>query len=115
LIVDGEAVVRETAASILEAEGLTVLAASDGESALQVARNPGAIDLVLLDLTIPGCAVEQTHRTLRELLPAAGILLISGFTEPSVLSKLCADPRTRFLQKPFSAAALSTLVRSLLS
>jgi FixJ family two-component response regulator len=70
--------------------------------------------LVLLDLSIPGSSAEDTHRALRALLPSAGILLISGFSEPSMLSKLCQDPRTRFLQKPFSAQALRTMVRTLL-
>jgi len=114
LVVDDETVVRETAASILEAEGLTVLAACDGTSAIQVAKNATDIDLILLDLSIPGSSAEETHRALRALLPAAGILLISGFSEPSVLNELCQDARTRFLQKPFSAQALTTMVRGLL-
>lgn len=114
LIVDDDAMVRETAAAILEAEGYTVLAASDGTTAIEVAQNAGIIDAVLLDLTIPGCSAEATHHKLRQVLPDSGILLISGYSEPSVLNKLLDEPRTRFLQKPFSAEALAQGVQSLL-
>ena len=114
LIVDDEAVVRETAAALLEAQGYTVLASADGETALEAAKNAGAIDVVLLDLTIPGCSAEELHRGLRGALPDAGILLISGYSEPNVLTKLLEQPRTLFLQKPFSADGLCTQVRALL-
>lgn len=114
LIVDDESVVRETAATILQAQGLTVLVASDAATAITVAESAGSIDVVVLDLSIPGSSAEETHRTLRRQLPDAGILLISGYSEPTVLSKLCEDPRTRFLQKPFSAQALASHVRTLL-
>jgi two-component system, cell cycle sensor histidine kinase and response regulator CckA len=114
LIIDDESVVRETAAAILEAQGLTVLASADAATALDAARNAGRIDVVLLDLSIPGSSSEATHQSLRELLPDASIVLISGYSEPSVLLALSADPRTRFLQKPFSADSLSSLVGSLL-
>jgi signal transduction histidine kinase/CheY-like chemotaxis protein len=114
LVVDDEAVVRETAAAVLEAQGLTVLSAADGDAGVQAARNAGRIDLVLLDLSIPGRSAEETHGMLREALPDASILLISGYSEPGVLSKLLEQPRTHFLQKPFSADALATRVRSLL-
>ena len=114
LIVDDDAMVRETAAAILEAEGYTVLAASDGATAIEATKNAGAIDVVLLDLTIPGCSAADTHRRLREVLPDAGILLISGYSEPGMLRKLLDEPKTRFLQKPFSAGGLAQNVQSLL-
>jgi CheY-like chemotaxis protein len=115
LVVDDESVVRETASAILEAQGFTVLASPDASAAIDAARNAGHIDVVLLDLSIPGSSAEVTHQSLRELLPDASIVLISGYSEPSVLLKLNADPRTRFLQKPFSAEGLSGLVRSLVA
>ncbi|MEY4513262.1 MAG: hypothetical protein RLZZ450_5384 [Pseudomonadota bacterium] len=114
LIVDDEAVVRETAVALLENQGFTVLAAADGDSAVEAAKNAGTIDIVLLDLTIPGCSAEDVHHRLRQVLPNAGILLISGYSEPGVLEKLLEQPRTRFLQKPFSAAALTQQVQALL-
>jgi signal transduction histidine kinase len=116
LIVDDEAVVRETASALLEAQGFTTLASWDAETALACAKNAGgAIDAVMLDLTIPGCSAEDLHGRLRSLLPDAGILLVSGYSEPSVLRRLLERPRTRFLEKPFTAEALSTQLEALLA
>jgi PAS domain S-box-containing protein len=114
LVVDDEALVRETAAAVLESQGFTVLVSADADAAVEAAQNAGAIDVVLLDLTIPGRSAEAAHRMLREVLPLASILLISGYSEPGVLGKLLEEPRTHFLQKPFSAEALATRVSSLL-
>ncbi|HEX6244573.1 MAG TPA: ATP-binding protein, partial [Polyangiales bacterium] len=114
LIVDDEPVVRETIAAILEMQGFTVLAAADGECAVEAVHNAGGIDVVVLDLTIPGSSAEDTHRALRQLLPHAGILLTSGYSEPGTLDKLCEDRRTRFIQKPFSAESLSQHIVGLL-
>jgi CheY-like chemotaxis protein len=114
LVVDDEPVVRETAAAVLEAQGYTVLASSDGDAAIEVAKNAGGIDVVLLDMTMPGYSAVDVHRGLRSALPDAGILLISGYTEPSVLTKLLEEPRTRFLQKPFSADELCIQIQRLL-
>jgi two-component system, cell cycle sensor histidine kinase and response regulator CckA len=114
LIVDDETVVRETAAAMLEAQAFTVLSSADGQSALEAAKNAGSIDVILLDLNMPGCSAEDVHRRLRDVFPQAGILLISGYSEPAVLAKLLEQPRTRFLRKPFSAAELSAQVHALL-
>jgi CheY-like chemotaxis protein len=114
LVVDDEPVVRETVAAILETQGFTVLAAADAGCAVQAAKNAGGIDVVVLDLTMPGSSAIDTHRLLRQLLPQAGILLTSGYSEPGMVEKLCADRRTRFIQKPFSAESLSQQVVALL-
>jgi CheY-like chemotaxis protein len=114
LIVDDEPVVRETIAAILETQGFTVLAAPDAECAIEAAKNAGGIDVVVLDLTMPGSSADETHSALRKLLPHAGVLLTSGYSEPGIVDRLCEDRRTRFIQKPFSAESLAQQVVALL-
>ncbi|WP_415908551.1 CHASE domain-containing protein [Oleiharenicola sp. Vm1] len=66
LVVDDEAHVREMTTLALEMAGLEVMQASDGERALQLCReHPEMIDLILLDLTMPGLSGEETLRRLR--------------------------------------------------
>ena len=114
LIVDDEAMVRETACAVLEAHGFTVLAAQDGTAAVQAAEHARAIDVVLLDMNMPGPAVVETHAALRNLLPDARILLTSGYNEPELLNKLLQDRATQFLAKPFSAKGLCDQISALL-
>jgi CheY-like chemotaxis protein len=54
LVVEDEARVREAVSHLLEIEGYGVVEASDGGQALRVLRGPDRVDLVLLDLMMPG-------------------------------------------------------------
>ncbi|MFT3922074.1 MAG: ATP-binding protein [Myxococcales bacterium] len=114
LVVDDESVVREIAVAVLEARGFTVLSAADGTAAIEVAQSAGSVDLVLLDMTMPGPSVDEVHRALRSALPGVRVLLTSGYSEPVVLGKLLEEPGTSFLQKPFSASTLVEQVHALL-
>jgi two-component system, cell cycle sensor histidine kinase and response regulator CckA len=113
LIVDDERVVRETTAMVLESYGFTVHSAADGDQAIKVAESLGC-DMVLLDMTMPGRSVLDTHQALRALLPHAPILLTSGYCEPATLNALLEKPATDFIQKPFSVSELGERIQSLL-
>lgn len=77
LSVDDNALLRLTRRKILEAEGYIVLSAADGEEALSL-FDGAAIDLVVLDLYMPGIdglGVAQKMKAQRPLVP---IILVSG-------------------------------------
>ena len=77
LSVDDNALLRLTRRKILEAEGYSVLSAADGEEALSL-FDGAAIDLVVLDLYMPGIdglGVAQEMKAQRPLVP---IILVSG-------------------------------------
>ncbi len=114
LIVDDEAVVRETTTDALEDHGFVVQTAEDGDGAIETVRRIGRVDVVLLDMTMPGLSVSDTHRALRKMLPDVPILLASGYNEPKVLTELLEEAGTEFIQKPFSGAALLERLHQLL-
>jgi DNA-binding response OmpR family regulator len=113
LIVDDERVVRETTTMVLQSHGFTVHTATDGEHAIESAKREGC-DLVILDMTMPGGSVHDTHQALRALLPDAPILLTSGYCEPNTLNALLEQPATDFIQKPFSIGELLERIQTLL-
>src|ERR1041385_4350217 len=79
LVVDDEVMVRNVARIILEKQGYFILAAADGEEALQIARKfPGAIDLVLSDINMPRIDGLQLMNKLLGERPGVKILLMSG-------------------------------------
>jgi signal transduction histidine kinase len=106
LIVDDEAIVREATSAVLEARGFTVHAAADGTAALAMLKLVGDVDAVLLDMTMPGAPIANVHASIRTALPEAPILLTSGYGEPEALPGLLEEPRTLFIEKPFSADEL---------
>jgi DNA-binding response OmpR family regulator len=77
LVVDDEAVIADTLATILEHNGMTALAAYDGKSALAIA-NVVPPDLLLTDVAMPGMSGLDLAIAVRHALPKCKILLFSG-------------------------------------
>lgn len=107
LIIDDELSVREAARDILQEAGVTVLTAPDGETGLAVFQeNKDGVDLVLLDLTMPGLHGEETLYALRQLNPDLRVIISSGYNQVDLSQQLLQHRYTIFLPKPYSAAAL---------
>lgn len=100
----------------LEAEGYQVTTAGDGPQALAIfAADPRAVDLVILDLMLPGMSGYAVCEKLREAGFDVPILMLSART--------LAEDRTRgfdlgadqYLMKPFDLDELLSRVRNLLA
>jgi len=116
LVADDEAIVREVAQDALVLAGFEVLLAVDGPSC--IARFTEAIDdidLVLLDLMMPGLSGEEVFRELRRLRPEVRVLLSSGYNEQETSSRFLGRDLSGFLQKPYASKDLVKQVRELLS
>jgi signal transduction histidine kinase/CheY-like chemotaxis protein len=115
LVVDDEASVAKVATRMLASAGLRVLVARDGEDALALHRaHRGKLDLVLLDLNMPGLPGDEVYRALRRDEPTLPILLSSGHPEEEALARLQGSEPLAFLQKPYGTDALRRRVRELL-
>lgn len=115
LVVDDEDTVRTAARNALEHFGYTVLLASNGREALDIAfRRVAAIDLVLLDVTMPEMDGEETLERLLALKPRLRVLLSSGFNEVEVVRRFSAKNPAGFIQKPYTAARLASAVKAAL-
>ncbi len=116
LLVEDEEPVRVVAGEILKTYGMVPYTAEDGPTGLALFRqNPGAIDLVLLDLLMPGMSGEQTLKELRAIAPHVRVLLMSGYSEGDVLGRLTSPTgRLGFIAKPFTRADLESSLRELL-
>jgi CheY-like chemotaxis protein len=115
LVVDDEPTVREVAEALLREEGYRVLVAADGREGLRVLREHGAaIDLVLLDLTMPGLGGEEALAEMRKLRPGVRVLLSSGYTQPDT-GEFPTENLAGFIQKPYGAEELRRKVASALS
>jgi len=107
LIVDDEEAVRAVTRGALEREGAMVEEAADGQEALQIlSRAPDAIDLVLLDVTMPGMSGYETLDALRLIREDMPVVMISGYMEPGVSLEARGAENVRFLHKPFRVDAL---------
>jgi len=115
LLVDDEIDVLEIGRQLLRRLGYTVKAVSSGAEALQIYEaHPAAIDLVLLDMVMPGMGGGETFDRLRQINPAVKVLLASGYSLEGQAEQILARGCDGFIQKPFDISALSAKLRSLL-
>jgi signal transduction histidine kinase/CheY-like chemotaxis protein len=115
LVVDDESAVRSAARRILERMGLRVREAENGRRALEVHAAEGPFDLIVCDMVMPAMGGRELISRLREKAPGIRVLLVSGFAPDEDARSLLETGALGFLEKPFSAAALTRAVRAALS
>lgn len=115
LVIDDEESVRDAVQDFLTHASLKVLlAASGAEGIVMYQRHADDIDLVILDLSMPGMDGEQALACLRELDPEVRVLLSSGYDEREVTQRFEDQNLAGFMQKPYRAGALIRKVFELL-
>jgi DNA-binding response OmpR family regulator len=110
LVVDDEYPIRRLLAGYLEAAGLTVIEANDGESAVAVLRERGA-DLALVDVMLPGVDGFEVVRRARAFTDVPILLVTARGEESQRVAglELGADD---YVVKPFSAPEVVARVRA---
>jgi PAS domain S-box-containing protein len=111
LLVDDDPTVREVGVEILRRFGYRVLAAEDGEEALELYdREQGAIDLVVLDWIMPGIGGEGCMKAILERNPDEKIVIASGYS----LEEPTRDGRARSIRKPYDVGQMLGVIREML-
>ncbi len=115
LVVDDEETVRDLAVEVLSLAGYQALAAAEGEQALQVLARPGAsVDLVLLDLVMPGLNGLDLLAHIKQRHPGVKVILVSGMYDAREEARPQWRQAEAFLPKPYRAPALLALARRIL-
>jgi len=115
LLVDDEETVLSIGKRMLERLGYDVLIAFDGLEALEIFRkHSDAIDLVILDLTMPHLDGEEAFRELRRVREDVCVLISSGYNEQDVIQRFAGKPLAGFLQKPYVFSDLESKIRGIL-
>jgi PAS domain S-box-containing protein len=116
LLVDDEPMVRRVGVRVLERLNFTALEASDGKEAItMVTENRGRIKIVLLDMHMPNMDGLSFARGLRQMLPQAQIVAMSGRFDDPTRKELAALGVREFLHKPFREDQLSAALQRVLS
>ena len=116
LIVDDEETVRTVAARMIERLGFTVVLSADGREAMEKFRaDPTRFVFVLLDLTMPHLAGEETFRQMRQLNPGIRVILTSGFNQQEAINRFTGKGLAGFIQKPFELSNLTQVIRTVVS
>jgi two-component system, cell cycle sensor histidine kinase and response regulator CckA len=115
LLVDDDDAVRDLGEEILKVFGYTVISAGDGESALQVYREGrDKIQLVVLDLIMPGIGGTQCLKKLLEMNPQAKVVIASGYSVAGQLERVSEIGAKAFIHKPYDVQEIIMTVRRVL-
>ncbi|MBW2094584.1 MAG: response regulator [Deltaproteobacteria bacterium] len=115
LLVDDEEMIADVASDMLKNLGYDVLTAKSGEEAVEVYKElKSKVDLVILDLIMPGMSGSRTFDLLREENPDIKVLLSSGYSLTGEASTIMSRGCSGFVQKPYNIHKLSQKVREIL-
>jgi DNA-binding response OmpR family regulator len=116
LVVEDEPEIRSLIREVLQLAGYRVLEANNGDDALRlVDTHPGKLDLMILDLKMPGLSTEDLVGRVRAARGATQALYISGQPHEDVVALGGPLPPGAFLQKPFTVVSLTETVRRVLA
>ena len=116
LLVEDEAMVRRLLCKVLAAQGYTVLGASGGREAIEHWKaHQRDIALVITDVIMPEMSGRELIDQLRRDRANVNVLFMSGYTDDAVMRHDIEEQSVRFMQKPFSPAALAAKVREILA
>ncbi|MBF0528466.1 MAG: PAS domain S-box protein [Deltaproteobacteria bacterium] len=114
LLVDDEEPIRDFAKQVLLKFGYKVLTASSGEEALGIyLRKQNEIDLVIMDIGMPGMGGHKCLTEILKLDPSAKVLIGSGYSNEQVKKTLEAGA-AGFVGKPYQFSELLNKVRTVL-
>jgi PAS domain S-box-containing protein len=115
LLIDDEEIIIDVGKPMMENLGYRVIAANCGEKAVDaVSENGDNIDLVILDLIMPGMDGGRTFDAIRDIQPKMPIILSSGYSLKGKATDIMRRGCNAFIQKPFNISELSQLIRKVL-
>jgi CheY-like chemotaxis protein len=115
LVVDDEPGLRLLARTGLKQLGFDVITTESGEQALEILHSGDpAVDLVLLDLSMPGLSGERVLRAIRGFRPELPVVIASGYATVESQEAWSAAGAQGFVGKPYRIQDVAQKVREVL-
>jgi len=114
LMIDDEDALRLPVASMLRRRGFSILETGDGATGVDLFRaHAGEIDIVLLDLTLPGMSGADVLAELRRLQPGITIVLSTAYGREKAMAELNEPESVYYLRKPYRIQEVAELLATL--
>ncbi len=102
LVIDDEEVLRDVLQAVLSREGFEVLLAASGEEGLTVIDDAEVdVDLVILDMMLPGMSGLETLRSIKETHPTTPVIIITAFSSIDGAIEAMKRGAFHYIPKPF--------------
>ena len=115
LLVDDEEMIIEVNQEILKALGYKTMIARGGKEAIEIYKNnKEKINMVIMDMIIPGMSGKEFYDNLKRIDPEIKVLLSSGYSISGQAAEILERGCNGFIQKPFKMRELSVKIREIL-
>ena len=115
LLVDDEDPVRGFGVEILRRFGYAVVAAADGESALEIyQKKKEDISLIILDLIMPGMGGQKCLEEILKINPLQKVVIATGYSATGSTKEILEKGAKGFMNKPFRMEQMLTVIREVL-
>ncbi|MBW2564095.1 MAG: PAS domain S-box protein [Deltaproteobacteria bacterium] len=115
LLVDDEEMIIEVNQEILKALGYNPMIARSGKKAIEIYKNNiDKINMVIMDMIIPGMSGKEVYDGLKKIDPKIKVLLSSGYSISGQAAEILEQGCNGFIQKPFKLRELSVKIREVL-
>uniref|UniRef100_Q026G0 histidine kinase n=1 Tax=Solibacter usitatus (strain Ellin6076) TaxID=234267 RepID=Q026G0_SOLUE len=112
LVVEDEDPLRCAVVRMLRKTGFTVLEAADGAVAIDLLRaNGNRIDMILLDMTIPGASSHEVVAAAAQARPSIRVILTSAYSQEMLTPPMSASQIHGFIRKPYQLGDLVQTLR----
>ncbi len=113
---DDEDRILDAGKKMLAALGYKVMVAGSGKQAIEVFKEEhGEIDMVILDMIMPGVGGGEVYDRIKAISPNVKVLLSSGYSIDGQAEKILKRGCNGFIQKPFNIKELSEKIREILN
>ena len=115
LFVDDDDLVLDVGTKMIQRMDYEVLIARDGEEAIALfEKNKATVDVVILDMRMPGMNGATVHDYIREIKPDTKIILASGYLENGHARDIIEHRYNDFIQKPFAFDLLTHKIEGMM-
>ena len=112
LVVEDEGILRHAVSKMLRKEGFRVVEAGDGKTGANLFRaSVPDIDVVLLDVTLPGMSGREVLEELRRIRPDVKVILTTAYGQDKAFTSVRGPHPWGYVRKPYQFRELTNLLR----
>jgi CheY-like chemotaxis protein len=114
LVVEDDPVVRGLVTEVLDDLGYLALEAEDGPAAMKILQSPSQIDLLIIDIGLPGMNGRQVAEEAGAIRQGMKVLFMTGYADEAEDTSPNLGAGMQVMTKPFAIEALGTRIRSII-
>ena len=113
LVVEDEDALRVAVSKMLRKTDFSVIEADNGKTAVDLFRaSAQEIDVVLLDMTLPGMSGREVFEELRRIQPNVRVIITTAYSQDYALATIGRQQPWLYIRKPYVLSELMALLRS---